>query len=95
MASPNDIQSSALNNSKEEYSRSITSNTDDDDEMPHITNAMYIAELKQRIVDLEQRNARTVNFQEQMYLKLYSGFFAFLLAFLLAGLLACLINAKT
>ncbi|KAF5875153.1 uncharacterized protein Bfra_003606 [Botrytis fragariae] len=53
MASPNNMQSIALNTSEKEHSRNSTSDTDDGDEMPAITNAVYIAELKQRIVDLD------------------------------------------
>ncbi|KAF7887537.1 hypothetical protein EAF00_009831 [Botryotinia globosa] len=65
MTSPNNMQSLALTNSEKEPSRNSTSNTDDaDDEMPAITNAMYIAELKQRhaqqIDDLDERNDQRI-----------------------------------
>ncbi|TGO19025.1 hypothetical protein BTUL_0006g00580 [Botrytis tulipae] len=65
MTSPNNMRSLALTNSEKEPSRNSTSNTDDeDDEMPAITDAMYIAELKQQhaqqIVDLDARNGQRI-----------------------------------
>ncbi|TGO52927.1 hypothetical protein BOTNAR_0309g00100 [Botryotinia narcissicola] len=65
MTSPNNMQSLALTNSEKEHFRNSTSNTDDeDDEMPAITNAQYIAELKERhaqqIDDLDERNDQRI-----------------------------------
>ncbi|TEY36897.1 hypothetical protein BOTCAL_0538g00060 [Botryotinia calthae] len=104
MTSPNNLQSLALNSSEKEHSRNITSNTDDDDdEMPAITHAIYIAELQQRYTDLEQRYAhleqryaaelqRYVDLQQQI-IKQDRKYLTMLLIFL-AALVVWVLNAK-
>ncbi|TGO20413.1 hypothetical protein BPAE_0297g00020 [Botrytis paeoniae] len=79
MASLNNMQAVALNNSEKEDSRNNIANIDDDN-MPAMTNAEYIAELKQRIINLEQQF-------NQMNFALFLGFFALLTVYVL--------NAKT
>ncbi|KAF7927072.1 hypothetical protein EAE99_005403 [Botrytis elliptica] len=109
MTSPNNMQSLALNNSEKEHSRNSTSNTDD--EMPAITNDMYITELKEQIVDLKEQIAnlqeQTANLQEQQTANLKEQIanlpkqhmlFASIpvfIVFLLAFLLAYAPHAKT
>ncbi|KAF7880711.1 uncharacterized protein EAF01_011980 [Botrytis porri] len=102
MASPNNMQPLALSNSEKEPLRNSTLNTDDDDdEMPAITNAMYIAELKQqiaelkqqivdlqqRIVDLQQRN---VNLEQRNVNQM-----SFALVLVFFALMFCVLGAKT
>ncbi|THV50923.1 hypothetical protein BGAL_0130g00040 [Botrytis galanthina] len=97
MTSPNNMQSSALINSEKEHSINSTSNTDDD-EMPAVTNAMYITELKEQHVTLNEQHAQQIvtlneqivtlnehiaNIQKQHYFAMVSVFIAILLTHLM------------
>ncbi|KAF7947171.1 uncharacterized protein EAE97_004420 [Botrytis byssoidea] len=114
MTSPNNMQSLALTNSEKEPPRNSTLNTDDeddeDDEMPVITNAMYIAELKQRhaqqIDDLDERNdrrivdlnQRNIDLKEQianLQKQHYNHMYFTMLSVFIAILLTYIFNAKT